>query len=157
MKEIALTQGEVALVDDEDYTKLARYKWMIVRGKDDHVYAGRAVIVSSKRTMELMHRVILGARNSDYCDHINGKGLDNRRSNLRLCTHSQNMANRGPQKNNTSGYKGVSMNGAKWRAVIMYKKRSFHLGNHDTREEAAHAYNEKAIELFREFAWLNEV
>lgn len=91
-------------------------------------------------------------------DHINHVRSDNRWSNLRECTQSQNMANQQLSKVNTSGYKGVYKNkNLKWYAQVCYLGKSIHVGMHDCRHEAAEAYNRKALELFGEFAYLNEI
>ena len=75
-----------------------------------------------------MHRYILNLKKGDMIDHINGNGLDNRRSNLRICTHTQNQANRRLSKNNTSGYKGVWWSGInnKWISVIAYQNKDYY-------------------------------
>ena len=91
----------------------------------------------------------------DIVDHINQDPLDNRRQNLRLATRSQNAANLGPYANNTSGYKGVDFNRGKWRARITQDGVRYFLGTFDTAEDAARAYDQKALELFGEFASLN--
>ena len=100
---------------------------------------------------------MLGRRltKEDVVDHINHDPLDNHRHNLRLATRSQNAANVGPYANNTSGYKGVDFNQGKWRARITQHGKRHFLGTFDTAEEAARAYDSKALELFGEFASLN--
>lgn len=107
MKRIPLTQGKVALVSDEDYEYLMQWKWYARRaGKT--FYAGRHVRLKLKQKVFHMHRVIaerLGILEAP--DHKDRNGLNNQRSNLRAATISQNKANRGRNKNNTSGYKGV--------------------------------------------------
>lgn len=90
-------------------------------------------------------------------DHINGNRGDNRISNLRLATCSENLCNRVRQKNNTSGLKGVSWIGQyqKWQATIRFGGRNKFLGRFDTKEEAANAYNEAALKHHGEFAMLD--
>ena len=92
-------------------------------------------------------------------DHINHDKLDNRRENLRLCTHAENMQNVPNYSRGKSKYKGVSFDDRKrvkkWRALIVFEKKQIYLGMHLTEEDAAIAYNEKATELFGEFACLN--
>ncbi len=88
-------------------------------------------------------------------DHVNGNGADNRRANLRIATRSQNGANRGPQKNNTSGYKGVSRDKQRWQASITVMGVCHRIGGFDTPEEAAVAYDIRAREVFGEYAKLN--
>lgn len=92
-----------------------------------------------------------------WVDHINGDTLDNRRSNLRLCTVSGNNHNRMKSKNNTSGYKGVSWlkQNQKWRAYIKVNSKDKHLGCYLDKEDAARAYDKAAKEYFGEFARLN--
>lgn len=92
-------------------------------------------------------------------DHINGNGLDNRRKNLRLVTKSQNMMNRGIQKNNTSGFMGVSFHKAtgRWRAYIKKDKKQFYLGLFDNKKDAAIAYNEATKFYHGEYAYLNKI
>jgi len=92
-------------------------------------------------------------------DHKNRNQTDNRINNLRLCTYSENGANRSVQSNNSSGYKNVYWykRGNKWKAQIRSKNERIHLGYFDCKHEAARAYNQKALELHGEFAYLNEV
>lgn len=91
-------------------------------------------------------------------DHINGDRLDNRKENLRFCTRVQNEMNKPTSRLSSSGYKGVyrSRSGA-WLARIQLKKKKIHLGTFDNKVDAARAYNEKAKELYGDFAWLNSV
>src|SRR4030065_939634 len=106
MKEIKLTKGKVAIVDDEDYDWLMQWKWRI----NSIGYAMRTVKKNGKARKIFMHRVILNTP-SDMCsDHANHNRLDNRRCNLRICTKQQNQANAPAPKNNRSGGKGVSWN-----------------------------------------------
>ncbi len=94
-----------------------------------------------------------------YVDHINGNPQDNRLENLRACTLSQNQANRKLNVNNTSGYKGVRFHktAGRWQARITFQGKELYLGLHWTIRDAVIAYNDKAFELFGEFAKLNEV
>lgn len=95
----------------------------------------------------------------DHIDHINQKKNDNRWVNLRECTPSQNQANVGLPRNNTSGFKGVCWHKGsnKWMARIIIKRKSLHLGIFKSKGDAARAYNAKALELFGGFAQLNKV
>lgn len=157
VREIELTQGQVALVDDEDFERVSQHKWCLSRtGSGKRPYAMRKS--QDGRTI-LMHREIVNAGSCEYVDHCNGDGLDNRRCNLRKCTNAQNMANRGPQNNNSSGYKGVSACNStnRWRARIKGSDKYQHLGYHATAAEAAIAYNKAAARLHGEFAFLNDV
>lgn len=147
MKEISLTQGKVAIVDDEDYKWLAQWKWYC-HGK----YAERGFPIRIK-----MHRVIINTPPGMETDHINGNGLDNRKSNLRICTHSENMMNQCVQKRSATGFKGVwfSKQHKKWRACIRNNKVHIHLGLFSTPEDAARAYDDAAKQVFGEFAKTN--
>lgn len=146
---IPLTQGQVALVSEQDYETLKQFKWYAnwVPAMNGF-YAlstidGRAIA---------MHRYILGC-GTESVDHKNGDTLDNRRDNLRPCTDTQNQGNRKLNANNTSGFKGVSWLKRKkrWRAAIGKKEIGMFLDKHD----AARAYDKAAIEYFGEFARVN--
>ena len=152
MKRIQLTQGHAAIVDDEDYELLSRFKWHFHRVKGREYGYAR----TSGKNKILMHRLLLDAV---QVDHANGNRLDNRRENLRSATQSQNGTNRGCRADNTSGYKGVSFNKAtqKWHAYIKHSQKRYHLGFYATPEEAAQAYNIAASRLFGEFAAFNKV
>lgn len=103
-----------------------------------------------------LHRLIMGEPEGLEVDHRNGDGLDNRRQNLRVATHAQNLANQRLSAANTSGFKGVSFDRTRpnkpWAAYIKHGGRKLFLGRHETREAAAAAYDAKARELFGEFA-----
>jgi len=156
MKEISLTQGKVALVDDEDYEWLLQWTWYADKRKHTY-YAIRAPWNESSVGM---HREIMGIVGDDkrWVDHRNNNGLDNRRQNLRICTPQQNRMNaRG--KGGTSQYKGVfwSKHANKWGVQICINGGKKNLGYFDLEEEAAKIYNEAAMELFGEFAYLNKI
>jgi HNH endonuclease len=153
--EIPLTQGKVALVDREDYEELIKYKWYAKRGGKTF-YAVRKSPLDKKRkqcTIQ-MHRVIMNTPIGMETDHINGNGLDNRRTNLRVCSRSENRCNVGKCSNNTSGYKGVSFFKAnsKWHAMIMINCKQNNLGFFDTPELAYKAYCDACIKYHGEFA-----
>lgn len=151
MKEIPLTQGKVAIVDNRDYPKLARHKWCAGR-YGDNFYALR----DNGRVVG-MHRVILKAPAGPEVDHRNHNGLDNRRSNLRLCTRSQNSFNRAPRAHSTSQYKGVCWlkTRSKWQVSISVNSRFRYLGIFRHEVIAAKRYDEAAKAAAGEFAWLN--
>ena len=158
---IELTQGKVAIVDDDDFKRFGHLNW--------HYSHGRAVRRHGPWTREKgghkgslwLHREIMGNPEGLLVDHINGNPLDNRKKNLRLCLQSQNMANARKQSRNTSSkFKGVSKESGKgfknkWAAYITKNQKRYHLGHFATEKEAAAAYNEKAIELHGDFAKLN--
>lgn len=161
MKEIVLTQGMVALVDDIDFEYLNQWKWYAAKlGKHSNtLYAVRADYKNGKR-MVLMHREIMGATDPKiFCDHEDRNGLNNQRSNLRIATNSQNNCNSKKYKKSYSQYKGVSWEGDrnKWKASIRKDYKLFNVGRFKTEEEAALAYNYAAIKYHGEFANLNVV
>lgn len=150
-REIPLTKGLVALVDDEDYETLAASTWC-VRGNPP--YASRHIQLGYRRYgQETMHRAIMGATDGQHVDHINGDTLDNRRANLRLCTHYQNMCNRRP--NAGRKFKGVYRHGKGWRVTIQAEGQKVCIGTFPSEEIAARAYDEAARQLHGEFARLN--
>ncbi len=160
MKEIPLTQGKVALVDDDDYEWLIQWKWHYHRSSNDR--GGYAATWGSHnlspRPHTMMHRLILGATSGSQIDHVNHNGLDNRRCNLRLCTRSQNAANqRAWDRCKTSQFKGVSWHKStrKWIAYGKAYQKMHHLGLFGTEREAAQAYNEFAVKTWGEFARVN--
>jgi len=163
MKQIALTQGQVALVDDEDFERLNQYKWCAHfqpnRANGGSFNAVRNGKVDGKFFTVLMHREIVNAPNNKQVDHKDRDSLNNQKSNLRLADHSQNGMNRGLHKNNSSGYKGVYFRKDRDRFMARIKKngRVISLGCYQTAAEAAHKYNEAAVELFGEFAVANEI
>ena|SRR3990167_1332048 len=149
MKTIPLTQNKHAIVDDEDFGWLINYSWC---------YSGNGYsqgTVSGKRIS--MHRLIMGAPKGKVIDHINYDTLDNRRSNLRICTYSQNIVNSRPRS--ASGYKGVDFfkKLKKWRAKLKVDGATKHIGYFNSKEEAAKAYNEFAEKHYKDYAYLNEI
>lgn len=151
MKQIPLSQGKFALVDDADYEWLNQRKWYA--HQDGNTWYARR---NEKQKVITMHRQIANAPTNMQVDHINGDGLDNRRENLRLCANSQNALNRGAQKNNTTGFKGVTLNRGKYIvAVIGIDGKNRHLGTFRSLEDAARAYDAAAIKLHGEFAKTN--
>lgn len=152
---VPLSQGLVAVVDDEDYERVIRAgKWSAARGRSTFYARRKARQANGQRTSLRLHNFLTGW---PLVDHINGDGLDNRRANLREATNAQNMRNKGLYRNNSSGFKGVSWQKEcrKWQAGIRLDGTRRHLGLFLVAEDAAAAYDEAARELHGEFARLN--
>ena len=151
---IYLYGGKCSTLVDSEYSYLSKYVWY----RDSYGYAVRKVKpLGGKWTNIKMHREIIDAPKDKFVDHINGDRLDNRRANLRLCNNSENLRNRGKNKNNACGYKGVywKKDAKKFVAKIYDGDKSIHLGYFEFPEDGAKAYDEKAKEIFGEFANLN--
>lgn len=155
MREIPLTQGKFALVDDDDFEWLIRFNWqaVLLKGK----WYARRIGTRPRRETIYMHREIAGVSSDTKVDHENGNGLDNRRWNLRPATSSENQMNKGMSSNNSTGYKGVSWHkgNGKYIANIKVGEKRIHLGYFDTPEQAALAYDVAAEKYFGRFAHLN--
>lgn len=159
MQEIKLTQGKIALVDDEDYERLNQFKWCANRNRKKW-YAQRGVWINSKVKTIKMHRVILNTSKEMEVDHINGDGLDNRKLNLRNCSNQQNQCNRRlPHKNNKLGIKGVrwNKNAKKFHAKIQVNGKTIHLGYFNVLGDADSAYRKAEEKYFGEFARKGEL
>jgi hypothetical protein len=151
-KEITLTQGFVALVDDEDYAALSKLRWAALYAMGKR-YAYRGKKKGGKNNAVLMHRVITGAVKGQVVDHANGDTLDNRRANLRVCTQSENLGNQMLRKNSSSGFKGVHWN--KRNRAWASTAAKIRLGYFKTAEDAALAYDSFARARWGQFARLN--
>jgi hypothetical protein len=156
MKEIQLTQGKVALVDDEDFEYLNQWRWYLLKSHTNY-YAIRTSRPENKLIQ--LHRVVIKAKQGEIVDHVNGNKLDNRKINLRICTMAQNCQNRKISKLNKSGYNGVSwcIRSKKWVAQIQCENKKIHIGYFINPIDAAKAFNEAAIKFHGEFAKLNEI
>ncbi len=149
VRRIPLGSGLFAIVDACDYPEISKYKWRASR-HGPTVYASCV----KRGKVVYMHRMILRARKGCLVDHIDGNGLNNRRCNLRVCTHQQNRANVGP-RGGVSRFVGVGRMRDKWQARITFRGKVFHLGTFDDEVEAAKARDRKAYELHGEYAYLN--
>jgi len=153
IKTILLDNGGVIYIDDEDYEWLAQYKWGLIEPAVGYKYAGRW----ENHKLVLMHRFILHAESWQKVDHKNGNGLDNRRCNIRLCTHAENMRNRKRSEGCGSRYKGVTKKQTGWEARIKIDGKTKHLGVYTTQLAAAFVYNKAALKYHGEFARLNPI
>lgn len=145
-KLIPLTQGKVAMVDNEDFEHLSQFNWNVV----EQGYAFNSKV-------GLMHRYIMNAPPHLEVDHKEHNRLDNRKSELRLATRPQNSANTRPRRGSSSKYTGVywSKRAGKWVSDITKDGKKKRVGTFDTEKEAGMAYDKKALELHGEFAYLN--
>lgn len=160
MKEIKISQGKIALVDDEDYDYLNQFKWYSHKA-DNKWYAIRSVYIKEIRDCKMiyMHRELMNYP-ALKVDHIDHDGLNNQKANLRIATDSQNSANTTSRKNSSSKFIGVYYRPTKrkkWAACIRKHGKTKYIGSFDKQEDAALAYNTIAIQYFGEFASLNKI
>jgi hypothetical protein len=156
VRAIPLTQGKTALIDDADYDLIKNIH--LSAYKNGNAWYARYNINTVPRHTGLLHRLVLGARPGEICDHINGDGLDNRRSNLRIVTKLQNNINSMKKcKSTDHHFKGVTWRERlnKWQARIGINYHDYNLGLFQREEDAAKAYDDAAIKAFGEYAKLN--
>jgi hypothetical protein len=160
-------------IDAEDWERVSQYTWGVAMNQykplSEYKELPKRFYIRTVRKNEeglrkslFLHRFLINTPKGMQTDHINGDTLDNRKKNLRFCTSAENQANRGKNKNNTSGYKGViyktwgdPQTKKKWIAKIKHNWKCHTIGHFITKEEAAKAYDKRAKELFGEFATLN--
>ena len=160
MKEIKLTQGKVAKVDDHLFDELNKYKWYAAKSSRGDFYAQRGDYSTGKLLLIKMHRFILGITDkSVQVDHQDLDTLNNQIYNIRRATHKENVRNRGITKRSTCGFKGVfwEKSATKWRAQLNVDRKKIHLGLFHDINDAARAYNAASILHHGEFARLNEI
>jgi hypothetical protein len=144
---LILSSGVVSKVDDDFLPAIVDIRW----GANGLGYVTANILPG---WVAYLHRIVVGARQGQFVDHINGDPLDNRRSNLRLCTHAENMRNRRRSTDNKSGFKGVyfDLERKKWRTSIRCDGRRITLGRFDKIEDAYAAYCAAAVKYHGEFA-----
>lgn len=164
MKQIPLTRGKFALIDDEDFERVSKFKWHVVLDRSGAFYAVSSIrykIGYNGQGKIRMHRLLLGLERFDKrkVDHIDLDTLNNIKSNLRIATTSQNAANTFLMKDNASGFKGVLWHkrDKKYQSQIVVNRNSIFLGYFDDPIEAAKAYDREAIKHFGEFARTNKM
>ena len=156
---IPLSKGFWSLIDVDDYERVSSFSWHARLAKNG-AYGRTIILENGKKINRYLHQFILGTKAPNLTDHINRNGLDNRKENLRISDKSQNNMNRYVFSLNkkTSKYKGVEItNNGQWKAAITHYKKRYYLGLYKTQEEAALAYNKAAIELWGEYAYLNDI
>lgn len=157
MKKIKLTQGKYAIINDSDFDLVNKYKWIFTGYACANAKKGRG------NNVIRMHRLITNVSRGEIVDHKNGNKIDNRKSNLRICSMGENKMNQNIYKNNTSGFKGVHLRNdprtkiKKWQARISFNNNRISIGYFTTAVEAAFAYNIAAIKFHGEFAKLNAI
>ena len=158
MKTIKLTRGYEAIVDDEDFEELSKHRWCAHSARSptkEYVYAMRGISAGGKNRCIKMHRQIMGHPEGKFVDHIDGNTLDNRRCNLRVATHSQNIANSTLRNQKLSEFRGVFRQKNRWRVLIRSEGQGHYLGSFISEIAAANAYDQAARRLHGQFARLN--
>ena len=152
-KAIKLTQNKWAMVDREDYEEVNKHRWHISGGANTNYTATR---INRKKIR--MHRLVMNPKKGECIDHVNGNGLDNRKENLRICSHMENNRAIPKTKNKTSSkYKGVTADKryGRWIVQITHNYKKITLGGFNTEEEAGRVYDKLALKHHGEFASLN--
>jgi hypothetical protein len=155
MKEIPVTRGQVALVDDCDYPGLSVHRWHIFTSAKGNHYARRCIRIDDRRAYVSMHREILGLPFGDRTQlvrHINGNGLDNQRQNLQIADQSQVLAADRTPRIGLSGFRGVTRDGTRWRASLGFRRQRIYLGLFGSERDAALCYDSHARRLLGSFA-----
>lgn len=155
-RQIPLTRGLFATVDASDFEWLSQWKWFAKPNKSGLVYAGRRRRLGDETSgapVILMHRAILGCE--FFPDHKDGNGLNNQRQNLRESSRIQNHFNSKPQRNNTSGFKGVSWDGGGWIATLWFNRIRFSSGRFKDINDAVVAYAIFSLVFHGEFSFLH--
>ncbi len=159
MRRIPLTQGKEALVSDCDYKYLVKWKWCYAKVRKGGYAVRNGPKNKPKRTIH-MHRVVAARKGiKGRVDHRDQNKLNNQRRNIRAADYSQNGANRGAQRDNTSGFKGVyrDKSTGMWRAQLKYHGKWVYRELFTTKIAAARAYNKAAKRYFGKFASLNKI
>lgn len=166
MKEIILSNGMTVLVDEEDYLILNNYKWHARKAHNNtnsyyavrtvpHPMGAKYANNKTKRKLIQMHRELLNFPSNKEVDHINGNTLDNRKINLRPCTHAENLRNSKLNKRNKTGFRGVRNIKGIWYARIKFNGKEYNKGGFISLEKAARAYDDLARTYFGNFVRLN--
>lgn len=152
VKQIPLTQGKFALIDDPDFQSVSEHKWFAVTDGWNW-YAARKV----KKQQQRLHNFLMEPPPGVRIDHRDGNGLNCQRRNMRISTHAQNQQNRRSKNPHTSRFKGVSWRKShkRWVAQIRVDRQVVYLGLFEREEDAARKYDAAAEKHFGEFALTN--
>ena len=144
------------LIDSHDYKLVSGYRWRVYKSSKRNLtwYAGTGIHKEGKYITLLMHRLLMGLKPGEECDHEDRNGLNNQRSNLRKATHTQNVYNVGRKSTNTTGYIGVQKTSS-GKYSARYGQGTIHISVSDTAEEAAEARDKAVLAVAGEFARLN--
>jgi hypothetical protein len=155
--DIPLTRNKVAIIDSSDYDLVAGYHWYTNVGNTTFYAVSFARRLDGSPQHLRMHRILMNAPDDLQVDHIDGNGLNNSRCNLRLATRAENTHNQRIREGTSSRYKGVVLEKryGRWMARVGFNGIQYYLGMFGSEEDAARAYDQKALELFGEFAKLN--
>lgn len=153
VREIALTRGKTALIDDDDFERVSAHRWWAFPPPSPNTcwYAYTQI----KRKTVHLHAFVMRTKPGEQIDHADRNGLNCQKANLRFATSSQQIQNQAKRSGCASQFKGVTFERGRWRARIWPKEGAIHLGKFNDETEAARAYDAKARELFGEFACLN--
>jgi len=142
---IKSSNGFDIIIDEDDFCLIKNHIWRATKsGYNYYAYANNHGGRLGRTTIKL-HRIILGLKNPNDCvDHLDGNGLNNQKSNLRVVPHSENMKNKKIYKNSTTGCQGISFKNGKYIARIQADRKRFFLGSFLNIEDAVLAYKQAA-------------
>ncbi len=152
MKVIHLTQNKVTWLDNEDFERVNKYKWHANKKTTGVFYAYRKQWIPEKQKYItiIMHRFIMNCPEDMEIDHIDHNGLNNQKSNLKICSHADNMRNIKVRRTSNSGFRGISWDkkNKKWRITICKEKKFYNRGRFTELEDAVKEHRKSFKEIF---------
>jgi len=150
---IKTTQKKYFTIDERDFKKISQFRWYAVFDGYNW-YVATTIRVGNKRRLLKIHTLIMNTPRGMEVDHKDNNGLNNSRSNLRVCTHQKNCLNRRNRKDNSSGFKGVSwsIRNKKWVARIQVNGKRFNLGYFNSKEKANEIYIKNSKKYHKEYS-----